>query len=101
VATEQPGAPIPLTGAYALLAPDVGELVREILGRRDPELGERLARQPDVSEQEVDKVQWQLYDEFLEQLGDDWEPSAYGKAVDNALGFFVMNFRIERETDES
>lgn len=98
MAAEQSGAPVPLTGAYALLAPDVGALVREVLARRDPELGERLARRPEVSEREVDEVQWLLYDEFLEQLGDDWEPTAYGKAIDDALGLFVMKFRIERES---
>src|SRR3954447_4703193 len=74
-------------GAYGLLAPEVGTVVRDVLARRDPQLDQRLARGADLSEQEVDEVQWLLYDEFLGQLGDDWEPTAYGKAVDNALGF--------------
>lgn len=97
MAAEQSGAPAPLSGAYALLAPDVGAVVRDVLTRRDPQLGERLARRSDLSEEEVDRVQWVLYDEFLGQLGDDWEPTTYGKAVDNALGLFVTKFRIERE----
>ena len=83
MAAEQSGAPVPLSGAYALVAPEVGSVVRDVLARRDPELDQRLARGSDLSEQEVAEVQWLLYDEFLGQLGDDWEPTAYGKAVDN------------------
>lgn len=97
MAEEQSGTPVPLSGAYALLAPAVGAVVRDVLARQNPQLGERLARRSDLSEEEVDEVQWLLYDEFLGQLGDDWEPTTYGKAVDDALGLFVMKFRIDRE----
>lgn len=96
MAAEQSGTSAPLSGAYALLAPEVGAVVRDVLAQRSPQLGERLAHRSDLSEGEVDEVQWVLYDEFLGQLGDDWEPTTYGKAVDNALGLFVMTFRIER-----
>jgi hypothetical protein len=98
VATEQPGVPAPLTGAYALLAPDVGALVRQVLGRRSAELGTRLAHQDDVSEDEASEVQWVLYTEFAAELDDDWEPSTYGKTVDDAIGAFVTKFVIERDS---
>ncbi len=98
MAAEQAGASAPLTGAYALLEPDVGALVRDVLGRRDPELGARMAEHDDVSEHDAHEVQWVLYTEFAAQLGDDWEPSAYGKKVDDAIGTFVSTFVIDRES---
>jgi hypothetical protein len=97
VATEERGVPAPLSGAYALLEPAVGALVMEILGRRSPELSEQLAHSAVVSSEDAEEVQWILYDEFADQLGEDSEPSAYGKIVDNALGAFVARFIIDRD----
>ena len=97
MATEQSGIPAPLNGAYALLEPGVASLLREVLGQWDPELDTRLAGQAYVSKDDVNEVERILYHEFVRHLGEDWEPTSYGKAVDNAIGAFVTKFLIERE----
>jgi hypothetical protein len=94
---EQSGVPAPLSGAYALLEPGVGTLLRDVLGQWDPDLDSRLASQTDVSKDDVNRVERILYHEFVQHLGEDWEPTSYGKAVDNAIGAFVTKFLIERE----
>jgi hypothetical protein len=98
MAAKQPGAPVPLSGAYAMMEPDVGTLVREVLSKRSPELAARLARETEVSERDVRAVEIAFYHEFVQHLGEDWEPTSYGKAVDNAIGAFVSKFLIERES---
>jgi hypothetical protein len=97
VDTNQSGVPLPLSGAYALLEPGVAALLREVLGQWDPELDSRLADEADVSKKDVEEVERILYHEFVQHLGEDWEPTSYGKAVDNAIGAFVTKFLIERE----
>jgi hypothetical protein len=97
VGTNESGVPLPLSGAYALLEPGVAALLREVLGQWDPELDSRLADKADVSKKDVEEVERILYHEFVQHLGEDWEPTSYGKAVDNAIGAFVTKFLIERE----
>ena len=100
MATEPSGVPTPLRGAYGLLEPDTGALIAGVLGRRDPELGVRLAENPDVTEHDADEVPRALYSEFAEQLDPDtWEPTEYGKRVDDAIGAFVTRFVIERDPE--
>ena len=96
MASEQPGLPTPLTGAYAALKSEHATLISEILSRRDPALHASLTRDSDVSEQQVGEVEQALYREFVQQLREDWEPSEYGKQVDDAIGSFVKRFLIER-----
>lgn len=87
---------VPLSGAYTLLAPDVGMLIHDVLARRDPELSARLAADSRVEDTDVELVQSVLYDEFSNEVSTvDWEPTAYGKRVDDALGSFVQRFLIE------
>ena len=94
---EQPGIPTPLTGAYAELDPDVGKLIDKVLSQRAPELHAHLAGKVDVTDEEAREVGWALYLEFSQQLGEDWEPTQYGKQLDDAIGAFVQHFVIDRQ----
>ena len=96
MASEQPGLSTPLTGAYAALTRKHAALISRILSHRNPTLHASLTRNDDVSEQQVMEVEQALYREFVQELGEDWEPTDYGKQVDEAIGTFVKRFLIER-----
>ncbi|GAA4883111.1 hypothetical protein [Actinomycetospora straminea] len=80
------------------LREDVAATVRDVMRRRAPETLQALEATDDPSmslRQEVEDV---LAREFSSKdgLGPDWEPTPYGKQVDEAIGAFVMRFPIER-----
>ena len=75
---------------------DLGEIVREVLDRRDRSLLERLERSDQPATEDVDRTVDTLYAEFSEHVsGPDWEPSQHGKEVDDAIGNFLLHFPIE------
>jgi hypothetical protein len=80
------------------LREDVIATIRDVLGRRAPESLRALEETDDppmALRQEVEDV---LAREFSSKdgLGPDWEPTPYGKRVDDAIGAFVLRFPIER-----
>jgi hypothetical protein len=80
------------------LREDVAATVRDVMARRAPQVLQALEATDDPAmplRQEVEDV---LAREFSSKdgLGPDWEPTPYGKRVDEAIGAFVLRFPIER-----
>lgn len=95
MASYQEQAPLPPTGALAELASEVGSTIDEVARRRDPELTERLRASLGVTVDDRVAVETMLADELSEHVESlSWEPSPYGKKVDDALGWFLERFPI-------
>jgi hypothetical protein len=75
-----------------------GTTIRLVLGRRAPELLRNLEETDDPPMELRQRVEDVLAKEFVsrEGLQPDFEPTPYGKRVDDAIGAFVMQFPIER-----
>ena len=71
-------------------------VVREVLARREPHLLEALDVAAEPTAEQREQVVDVLASEFDDQVsGPAWEPSSWGKKVDNALGWFLKRFPIE------
>jgi hypothetical protein len=84
--------------ALEQLRDDVADTVRVVLGRRAPELLRDLEETDDPPMELRQGVEDVLAKEFVsrEGLQPDFEPTPYGRRVDDAIGAFVMQFPIER-----
>lgn len=57
----------------------------DVLARRDPALAEKVAVTDTVSRSDAELIVSILSDEFVDNLDEDWEPTAYGKAISDLL----------------
>lgn len=72
-------------------------VLREVLSKSDP----ALLRTLEASNEPAREAREQVIDVVVEEFNDhvsgppDWEPTVWGKRVDNALGWFLHRFPIE------
>lgn len=64
---------------------DERRMLHDNVSRRDPALSEILAVTDTVSRSDAELIVSILCDEFIDNLDDDWEPTAYGTAVSHLL----------------
>lgn len=85
------------------LRDDARRTIRDVLGRRAPGVLESLDKTDDPPMALREQVENVLAKEFVSKDGlqPDWEPTPYGKRVDDAIGAFVMQFPILRSRDET
>jgi hypothetical protein len=75
---------------------DSALVIREVLAKRSPDLLEDLEASRVPSREVRELVSEVVADEFDEYVsGPDWEPTPWGKRVDDALGWFLHRFPIE------
>jgi hypothetical protein len=84
------------------LREDVACTIRDVLGPRAPGLLQSLDETDDPPMALRQQVEDVLAKEFVSKDGlqPDWEPTPYGKRVDDAIGAFVMQFPIVRSHGE-
>ena len=71
-------------------------VIREVLAKRSPDLLAGLEASHEPTRETRELVTDVVADEFDEQVsGPDWEPTPWGKRVDDALGWFLHRFPIE------
>jgi hypothetical protein len=85
-----------VSGALGELPHEVASLIDAVLQRRQPALAARLRAETDVALDDRAAVEDLLADEFSDEVFEpDYEPTAYGKQVDDAIGKFLVRFPIE------
>jgi hypothetical protein len=85
--------------AMQRLDAETAETIRAVLGRRTPELLRALENTDDPTMAIREQVQDVLADEFTGEVsGPDWEPTAHGIRIDDAVGRFLIAFPITRPT---
>lgn len=70
------------------------ELFSEVIGVEDPGLLTALGLTEEASEEQRVRVEGILSKEFTRCLGQDYEPTDRGKAVDDLLGAFLLRWPI-------
>lgn len=71
-------------------------VLREVLAKSAPDLLAALEASSEPTREVREQVVDVVADEFDEHVsGPDWEPTAWGKRVDEALGWFLDRFPIE------
>jgi hypothetical protein len=70
---------------FGFLDKSDSDVLREILERRNPMLMARIGQTPAVSAEDACEVVSAVLDEFINNLGADWEPTEYGKRVSRIL----------------
>ena len=80
------------------MSDEVAETIRRVLAQRAPDVLRDLEETDDPSVALGEQVEDALADEFVGQHGlqPDWEPTPWGKKVDDALGVFVSRFLLHR-----
>jgi hypothetical protein len=73
------------------------QIVADIVGIKDAELLAALLARDEPTRWEREAVEDILSTEFCNHLRSDYEPTEYGRAIDNALGAFLTRWPIERE----
>ena len=73
---------------FDFLSADQGELLSEILARRNPRLFESIRHAGIVTRPEAEQIMSVLSDELADNLDDDWEPTEHGRAISAALAQF-------------
>ena len=81
-----------LTGIPRSLMP----LFLELLGKQDPALLESILASGDPTVDERERVMMLLAREFSANLRPDYEPTERGTQIDDLLGWFLLQFPIER-----
>ena len=71
-------------------------LFNEILDREDPDLLDSVLASGDPTLAERERVMDILVHEFMGNLQPDYEPTERGKQIDDLLGWFLLQFPIER-----
>lgn len=64
---------------------DERQMLHGVLSRRDPALSEKVAVTDTVSRSDAELIVSILSDEFIDNLDEDWEPTAYGTAISDLL----------------
>ena len=67
---------------------DERQMLLDVLSRRDPALFEKVAVIDTVSRSDAELIVSILSDEFIDNLDEDWEPTAYGTAISDLLQRF-------------
>ena len=73
---------------FQFLGAGAAELLDEILGRRHPDLRERVRRSGTVSASDAELIMVALSEELTNTLDQDWEPTGYGRAVSAVMAAF-------------
>jgi hypothetical protein len=73
---------------FTLLDIAQAALLNEVLARRSPSLLERVRQAASVSPSDADEIVSVISDEFTENIGEDWEPTDYARAVSVVLAQF-------------
>lgn len=73
---------------FSFLGAAQAQLLSAILGRRNPTLSERLGQTGSVSRVHAEAIMSVISDEVGDNLGDDWEPTEYGREVSALLARF-------------
>jgi hypothetical protein len=95
VAEELDGTPISVS-ALGKLDDESALVIREVLTRSDPDLLATLEASDEPAREVRERVLDVVADEFSENVhGADWEPTPWGKRVDDALGWFLHRFPID------
>jgi hypothetical protein len=85
--------------AMQRLDAETADTIRAVLGRRTPELLRAVESTDDPTMAIREQVQDVLADEFTGEVsGPDWEPTAHGVRVDDAVGRFLIAFPITQPT---
>jgi hypothetical protein len=74
-----------MNASFEFLDESERETLREVLGRRDPALFARIARESDMSRNDAELIVSTLADEFMNGLDNDWEPTPYGTTISALL----------------
>ncbi|PVZ05768.1 hypothetical protein [Actinomycetospora cinnamomea] len=78
---------------------ETAETIRGVLGRRAPDLLRALESTDAPSMGVREQVEDVLATEFEREVaGPDWEPTAYGVRVDDAVGRFLISYPITQPT---
>ncbi|MHA7653669.1 hypothetical protein ACX9NE_28165 [Mycobacterium sp. ML4] len=78
------------------IPPDPRALIVEELTRRSPALLAELRATPQPTNEQSDAVVDVLYGAMSENYGPGHIPNEYGKAVDNAIGAYLLTWPIYR-----
>lgn len=76
---------------------ELKSIFTEVIGERDEDLLSSLRTHEEPSRRERVAVEQILSNEFSRNLGPDYEPTARGRDIDNALGEFLLQWPIEPE----
>jgi len=64
------------------------ELLKGILARRNSVLFARVQRTPLMSRSDADEIVTTISDELTDNLDEEWEPTEYGRTVNEVLAKF-------------
>lgn len=70
---------------FSFLSSTDAQLLNGILARRNPLLLDRVRKAATVSRSDAEKIVLTLSEEFTNNLDEDWEPTEYGREVNNIL----------------
>lgn len=62
-----------------------GQLLNEILTRRNPTLANRVQQSHSISRSDAGEIVSTLSDELTDNLDENWEPTEYGRTVNGIL----------------
>jgi hypothetical protein len=84
-----------MTNLYDQLPKAARDLLAEVIGPADGRLLESLQSGAIPSQAQRREVERILSDEFVQNLGPDYEPNLWGKTIESALDEFLLRFPIE------
>jgi hypothetical protein len=87
----------PVNNVIDDLPVELKPIFTEVIGERNEGLLSSLRTHEEPSRQERIAVEQILSNEFSRNLGPDYEPTARGRDIDNALGAFLLRWPIEAE----
>lgn len=79
---------IPMDSTFRFLGADAAELLDEFLGRRHPDLRERVRRSGTVPASDAELIMVAPSEELTNNLDEDWEPTDYGRTVSAVMAAF-------------
>jgi hypothetical protein len=85
----------PVSNVLESLPAEFQALIAEIVGEKDGSLLAALRAHDEPSQAERGAVEEILSDEFCRNLGADDEPTPRGRAIDDALGAFLLRWPID------
>jgi hypothetical protein len=79
------------------LPEELRPLLIEIVGEQDENLLATLRTHDEPSQADRETVESLLADEFSRNLGQDFEPTGRGKAIDRLIGIFLLRWPINTD----
>lgn len=74
-----------MDSSFGFLTSSQADTLREILGRRNTTLLEKIQASDLVTRSDAQTLVSNLSDELTDNLDDEWEPTAYGQIVSEIL----------------